>query len=158
VGVCGCALSQCAANVWPPPSTTSDFRGRLQTYFDSMWALGDRLRDLCALSLQLPSAEADALASAFASPSLTLTLNHYSAEHSDPSAGVLGCGAHTDYGLLTILLMDDVPALQVASTKCGESVFRRQSKRAGVGQSDASLGRQRNQSVRTATFVGVDRR
>jgi len=145
VGVCGCALSQCAANVWPPPSTTSDFRGRLQTYFDSMWALGDRLRDLCALSLQLPSAEADALASAFASPSLTLTLNHYSAEHSD-------------YGLLTILLMDDVPALQVASTKCGESVFRRQSKRAGVGQSDASLGRQRNQSVRTATFVGVDRR
>jgi isopenicillin N synthase-like dioxygenase len=97
----------------------------MHTYFDAMWALGDRLRDLCALSLRLPSAEADALASAFSSPTLTLTMNHYSAERSDPSAGVLGCGAHTDYGLLTILLMDDVPALQVARTKCGESVHRR---------------------------------
>lgn len=78
--------------------------------------MGDRLRGVCALSLRLP---AEGLDASFGSPTLTLTANHYSAERSDPEAGVLGCGAHTDYGLLTILLMDDVPALQVARRKGG---------------------------------------
>ncbi|CAM9798398.1 unnamed protein product, partial [Hapterophycus canaliculatus] len=42
-----------------------------------------------------------------------LRLIHYSAEVSDPGKGVLGAGAHSDYGLITLLATDDVPGLQV---------------------------------------------
>ena len=42
-----------------------------------------------------------------------MNLNHYAATPSDPSAGILGCGAHTDYGVLTFLHTDEVPGLQV---------------------------------------------
>jgi hypothetical protein len=43
-----------------------------------------------------------------------MNLNHYAATPSDPAAGILGCGAHTDYGALTFLLTDEVPGLQVS--------------------------------------------
>jgi len=32
---------------------------------------------------------------------------------SDPSKGLYGAGAHTDYGLITLLATDDVAGLQV---------------------------------------------
>ncbi|CAN0030535.1 unnamed protein product [Phaeothamnion confervicola] len=41
-----------------------------------------------------------------------LRLLRYAPEVSDASEGVFGCGAHTDYGLLTFLATDDVPGLQ----------------------------------------------
>ena len=49
-----------------------------------------------------------------------MNLYHYATTPSDPSAGLLGCGAHTDYGALTFLLTDEVPGLQVrnCSLKC----------------------------------------
>ncbi|CAM9910620.1 unnamed protein product, partial [Sphacelaria rigidula] len=34
-------------------------------------------------------------------------------EVSDPDIGVLGTGAHSDYGIITILATDEVPGLQV---------------------------------------------
>lgn len=42
----------------------------------------------------------------------TLRPLHYSREASRPEEGVFGCGAHTDYGMLTLLAMDG-PGLQV---------------------------------------------
>jgi len=42
-----------------------------------------------------------------------LRLIHYSDEPSDVDAGVYGCGAHSDYGMITLLLTDDNPGLQV---------------------------------------------
>jgi isopenicillin N synthase-like dioxygenase len=42
-----------------------------------------------------------------------LRLLRYTAETSDVGAGLLGTGAHSDYGLLTFLAADDVPGLQV---------------------------------------------
>ena len=44
--------------------------------------------------------------------SSSLLLFH-EARISDPSQGLYGAGAHTDYGLLTLLATDDVPGLQV---------------------------------------------
>lgn len=38
---------------------------------------------------------------------------HYSATRSSPEDGVYGAGAHTDYGMLTILATDGTPGLQV---------------------------------------------
>jgi len=42
----------------------------------------------------------------------TLRPLHYSREASRPEEGLFGCGAHTDYGMLTLLAMDG-PGLQV---------------------------------------------
>jgi hypothetical protein len=36
------------------------------------------------------------------------------AEQSVPEDGVFGAGAHSDYGMLTLLKTDDVPGLQVS--------------------------------------------
>ena len=38
------------------------------------------------------------------------------AEKSDVERGIYGTGAHSDYGLLTLLATDDVPGLQVQTT------------------------------------------
>jgi hypothetical protein len=48
-------------------------------------------------------------------PSLLLLLPM---QVSVPTEGVYGCGAHSDYGLLTILATDEVPGLQVILQPC----------------------------------------
>lgn len=42
-----------------------------------------------------------------------LRLLHYSSEKSNVEKGVYACGAHSDYGMVTILAMDDNPGLQI---------------------------------------------
>lgn len=37
----------------------------------------------------------------------------FAGEKSDIELGIFGTGAHSDYGLLTLLVTDDVPGLQV---------------------------------------------
>ena len=37
----------------------------------------------------------------------------YAPERSTPESGVLACGAHSDYGMFTLLATDDVPGLQI---------------------------------------------
>ena len=46
-----------------------------------------------------------------------LRLLHYSNEPSKPDDGIFACGAHSDYGMITLLLTDNNPGLQV---KLGE--------------------------------------
>jgi isopenicillin N synthase-like dioxygenase len=75
---------------------------------------GPRVLALVALAFDLPADffEAPGL---FDEPNITLGANHYSAKQSVPEEGLLGIGAHTDYGALTFLHTDDVPGLQIAN-------------------------------------------
>lgn len=41
---------------------------------------------------------------------------YLAAEPSAPEDGIFGAGAHSDYGMLTLLKTDDVPGLQVRAT------------------------------------------
>lgn len=75
-----------------------------------------RLLRLIALSLGLP---ADHFASFFSSPMIFLRPLHYAAQVSKPDDGVYGAGAHSDYGMLTILATDDVPGLQIHRDSTG---------------------------------------
>lgn len=51
-------------------------------------------------------------------PIATLRLLHYdSGKTSDPARGIFGCGAHSDFGLLTLLATDDVVGLQICKEK-----------------------------------------
>ena len=49
----------------------------------------------------------------FTNPTTMIRLLHYSNEPSLPEEGVFACGAHSDYGMITLLLTDDNPGLQV---------------------------------------------
>ncbi|GLI63800.1 hypothetical protein VaNZ11_006885 [Volvox africanus] len=97
-------------NQWPDPQLMPRYREVTWQYYEALYGLGLRLLRLLALSLGLPEAY---FAPMFDRPMVTLRPLHYSGEVSDPGAGVFGAGAHTDYGMLTILATDDTPGLQI---------------------------------------------
>ncbi|KAK9211643.1 hypothetical protein WN943_001020 [Citrus x changshan-huyou] len=47
----------------------------------------------------------------------TLRLLHYEGQISDPSKGMYGAGAHSDYGLITLLATDEVAGLQICKDR-----------------------------------------
>ncbi|THG22297.1 hypothetical protein TEA_024931 [Camellia sinensis var. sinensis] len=50
-------------------------------------------------------------------PIATLRLLHYDGRVSDPMKGICGAGAHSDFGLITLLATDDVYGLQICKDK-----------------------------------------
>ncbi|CAN0092914.1 unnamed protein product [Ascophyllum nodosum] len=97
-------------NQWPCENLLPGWEAAMTDYFDRMHALGLRLTRLLAVGIGL---EPSSFEDCFSQPMSVVRLLHYSAEVSDPSNGVLGTGAHSDYGLMTMLATDDVPGLQV---------------------------------------------
>ena len=97
-------------NQWPSPSTLPNFRPLMEQYFQSLSALGLHIVRLLALSLNLPKHYFDSM---FDDPMAALRLLHYGPKQSDPQKGIYACGAHSDYGMITILLTDDNPGLQI---------------------------------------------
>jgi isopenicillin N synthase-like dioxygenase len=47
----------------------------------------------------------------FTHPMAALRLLHYNQRLSEIDKGVFACGAHSDYGMITLLATDDVPGL-----------------------------------------------
>lgn len=100
-------------NQWPASRADFDgqaFRRQMQTYRDAMTALGAELCGLIASSLALPQ---DYFAEALVEPSVSVRLLHYPPLGSDIADDLLGCGAHTDWGFITLLLQDDCGGLEV---------------------------------------------
>lgn len=95
-------------NQWP--SCLPDFRGTIGDYFDCMNAVAIRLMGALALSLGLAE---DHFAAFCTDPIALLRLLHYPRQPAKPRPGEKGCGAHTDFGAITILLQDDAGGLQI---------------------------------------------
>jgi len=96
------------ANQWP--TELADFRPTMERYRDAMNALAARLMGAIALSLQLPE---EHFAGFCRNSMSTLRLLHYPPQPANAAPGEKGCGAHTDFGGLTLLLQDQNPGLQV---------------------------------------------
>jgi isopenicillin N synthase-like dioxygenase len=101
-------------NQWPAGHPA--FRATLEAYYDAMGGLAARLMTGLALSLDLPE---DHFAGFCRNPMSNLRLIHYPPQPANPLPGEKGCGAHTDWGALTLLMQDDVGGLQVWDEEAG---------------------------------------
>ncbi|WMS41332.1 2-oxoglutarate and iron-dependent oxygenase domain-containing protein [Acuticoccus sp. MNP-M23] len=100
-----------AALEWPPEP--ADLPGVLTRYHEALSALAQDLSRGFALALDLPE---DFFTDRLDHPTSILRLLHYPAVSHVADRAALpetGCGAHSDYGYLTILAQDDRGGLQV---------------------------------------------
>ena len=96
-----------AAARWPD----SSFRDRCEHFFDEALGAALRLQRLLALALAVPE---DYFAACHSGENVTLRLLHYPPVATEQVvAEQMGAGAHTDYGMLTLLWQDAVGGLQV---------------------------------------------
>lgn len=98
------------ANIWP--TEVDGFRRAVSGWFDAAAAVARRITGVFALALDLP---ADHFAQVQDHSIDVLRLNNYAvpAGEAELQDGQLGMGAHTDYGIVTVLWADDVPGLQL---------------------------------------------
>ncbi|WP_037062724.1 isopenicillin N synthase family dioxygenase [Pseudonocardia acaciae] len=99
-----------APTPWPD-ADLPELRRAWRRYYDEMLALGARLMSLSALALALPP---DYFADKIDRSASSLRALNYPEQDRPPEPGQLRAGAHTDYGMLTVLRQDDAPGgLQV---------------------------------------------
>lgn len=111
LGDAGLPAAHYPENLWP--DTPPQFRAQVQAWFDAVAQLARRMTRIFAHALALPE---DHFAPYTQQSIDTLRLNHYAAppEGTVLAPGQMGMGAHTDYGILTILWADAVrPGLQI---------------------------------------------
>jgi isopenicillin N synthase-like dioxygenase len=97
-----------APNLWPAAQPA--LRPAIESYYGSMSRLASTLMQVFAVSLGLDDDWFDSFVDHHTS---ALRLAHYPALDDAPQDGSERAGAHTDYGTLTILRLDDEPGLQV---------------------------------------------
>lgn len=101
-------------NQWP--ETLPDFRAVMQNYYQAAYDLGATIVRGLALSLGVPVSHFDGYLKEAAA---TLRLLHYPPQPANPEPGEKGCGEHTDFGGVTLLLQDEAGGLQVWDKNLG---------------------------------------
>jgi isopenicillin N synthase-like dioxygenase len=107
----------CGPNQWPSPEKTADmqdchgFRRVMEKYFEQISDIALRMIQLLALALGLE--DQHHFDQDFSEPMAALRLLHYAAVRSQPDQGIYAAGAHSDYGMLTLLLTDLNRGLQI---------------------------------------------
>lgn len=94
-------------NQWPD---LPDFKPAMNAYFDEMIRLSEALMAAMAMSLGMPE---DYFEDFNRDPVAVLRLLHYPPQPPQARPGEIGCGAHTDFGGVTLLMQDGVGGLQV---------------------------------------------
>lgn len=97
-------------NQYPSKELLPDFREILDKYYFEMSKLSQNFLKYIALVLKMTLEE---LQAKFNNPVAILRLLHYNERKSNIEKGIFACGDHSDYGLITFLLTDGVPGLEV---------------------------------------------
>ncbi|CAI9100434.1 OLC1v1037543C1 [Oldenlandia corymbosa var. corymbosa] len=106
-------------NLWPQAEILPGWRETMERYHREALEVGRAVARIMALALDLDEGffyQHQMLGK----PIATLRLLHYEGRISDPAKGIYGAGAHTDFGLLTLLATDDVTGLQICKDKHAE--------------------------------------
>jgi isopenicillin N synthase-like dioxygenase len=101
-------------NQWPDEALVPGFQATSEAFAASMQRLARHLLGLIALGLQLPRTHFEPC---LRNPMPVLRLLHYPPQPARPEPGQIGCGAHTDWGALTLLAQDKTGGLQVQDRK-----------------------------------------
>ncbi|CAG7888671.1 unnamed protein product [Brassica rapa] len=102
-------------NTWPNPDVLPGWRETMEEYHQEALRVCKAIAKLLALSLDLDADYFDS-PEMLGKPISTLRLLHYEGI-SDPSKGVYGTGAHSDYGMITLLATDGVMGLQICKDR-----------------------------------------
>jgi len=94
-------------NVYPTEEQVPGFREVTAVYMEEVSKIGMRFVRIIGMVLE------KSLEQYFELPMQFLRLLHYTPEESDADQGVMGCGEHTDFGMLTFLLTCGEPGLEV---------------------------------------------
>lgn len=95
-------------NAWPAHG--AEFKRAMLAYYDALDGLARRIMGAFAIALDLPQ---DFFADKLEKCTSLLRVLHYPSQGGQVDAEVLGTGAHSDYGCLTILAQDDIGGLQI---------------------------------------------
>jgi isopenicillin N synthase-like dioxygenase len=103
---------QFAPNIWP--TAPDDLRPIVLEFYDQAEQLMNQVMELMAVALGMPSD----FFKPFTDKSLDVMRINYFEGHPGETAlpNQMGIGPHTDYGIMTLLLADQEPALQVYTT------------------------------------------
>ena len=99
-----------AANVWP--DDMPEFRSIVSSYYHAARQLSESIADIASLALGL---ETDFFSTRLTEAVVTMRMNWYARLENEPQLdeAQMALGAHTDYGILTVLLADVGPGLQI---------------------------------------------
>ncbi|KAL8103162.1 azadirone synthase LFS-like [Apium graveolens] len=100
-------------NQWPSREILPFWRFTMELYYEKVRDAGRRLISLIALALNL---EEDFFVKVGPLDPF-LRLLHYPGEQGSLDEQVLGASAHSDYGMMTLLMTDGIPGLQVCREK-----------------------------------------
>jgi isopenicillin N synthase-like dioxygenase len=103
-------------NQWPDEALVPGFRSSLDAYAVAMDALARRMMGLLEHALAL---EPGWFGPFMRRPTCTTRLLHYPPQPASAAPGQIGCGAHTDWGAITLLAQDDAGGLQVRAQSGG---------------------------------------
>jgi isopenicillin N synthase-like dioxygenase len=101
-------LSTYGPSQWPP--NLPGFQRAMEAYADAVRQAADQVLELIALSLEL---ERDFFRAYYRCPMQTVRLLRYPPQPADRGDNLLGAGAHTDWGGITMLLQDSTGGLEV---------------------------------------------
>jgi isopenicillin N synthase-like dioxygenase len=101
-----------APNVWP--DGMPDFKETTVRYYQAARELSETMADIASLSLGL---KRDFFSLRLTDAVVTMRMNWYQRLENEPQLDEeqMALGAHTDYGILTVLLADVRPGLQILS-------------------------------------------
>lgn len=103
-------------NVWPAKDILPEWRQTMENYHQEALEVAKKVARIIALALDL-EAEFFDQPDMLGNPIAVLRLLHYEGQVSEPAKGIYGAGAHTDFGLITLLATDDAFGLQICKDK-----------------------------------------
>ena len=99
-------------NLWP--QDLPGFETHSRQYYEAVRALSHRLLGVIALSLEMPE---DFFTPVLHTPIATQRMLHYPPQPASAQHNQIGAGAHTDWGLVTILAQDAIGGLEICNAE-----------------------------------------